>query len=290
MRAVAAPGRWVWVVSGLVTAAALAVPWTLLITTPGLPLSAHPAPPDMVTRTVTVPQPVTSLTVQSYGGAVRVAAGPVRRVRVTETITYDPQAGGAPAVAQSVWDGRLSLGDPACENSGCNVDFAVTVPPGLTVTVQTEGGPLTVSGIAGADLDSGGGPVSATRIGGPLTVATGGGPLILDGLAGPLRADTAGGDLVARGVAATAATVTTGGGMATVVFSAAPESVSVSTDGGPATVIVPGGPYALTAESDGGRQALGIPTDPNARASISVTTGGAPLQVEPPGGAFPPSQ
>ena len=290
MRAVATPGRWVWVVSGLVTAAALAVPMARVAARPGIALHAQPAPTVAVTRTVTVPQRVASLSVQTFGGQVRVMAGPVRRVRVTETITYDRQAGGPPAVTQSVSGGRLSLGDPVCETSDCNVDFAVTVPPGLRVTVQTEGGPLTVSGIAGADLDSGGGPVSATWISGPLTVTTGGGPLMLDGLAGPLRADTGGGDLIARGVTATAATVTTGGGMATVAFSAAPESVSVSTDGGPATVLVPGGPYALTAQSDGGPQAVGIPTDPTARASIFVTSGGGPLEVEPPGGTVPLSQ
>ena len=55
--------------------------------------------------------------------------------------------------------GRLSLSDPACANADCNVDFRVTVPPGVTVTVSTGGGPLAVSGTAGANLDSGGGPV-----------------------------------------------------------------------------------------------------------------------------------
>ena len=71
---------------------------------------------------------------------------------------------------------------------------------------------MTVSGTAGANLDSGGGPVSATRIGGPLTVSTEGGPLLLDGLTGPLYADTGGGPLIARDVAAATATVITGGG------------------------------------------------------------------------------
>jgi hypothetical protein len=288
MRAVTGPGRWVWAVSGLVTAAVLAVPGTQLITgsgtgTLGFPMSGHPVPSVTVTRTMTVPQPVTSLTVQSYGGQVLVAAGPVRRVQVTETITYDQQAGGPPAVTQSLSGGRLSLGDPVCESSDCSVDFAVTVPPGLVVTVETGGGAVSVSGAAGADLDSSGGPVRATQISGPLTVTTGGGPLFVDGLTGPLRADTGGGDLVARGIAAATATVTTGGGMATIAFSAAPDTVSVSTDGGPATLAVPGGPYALTAESDGGPQWVGIATDPAARSSITVTSGGGPLQVGPPG-------
>jgi hypothetical protein len=316
MRAVATPGRWIWRLSGLITTAALVVLVIALITSAGQAQNAQPQ--STAIRTVTVPQPVTSLTVQSYGAPVEVTAGPVRHVRITETFTYDSQAGpvtasavpagaqpapgavtasavpagaqpassgplsGAPAVEQSVSDGRLSLADPACETSDCSVSFAVTVPPDVTATVATEGGPVTVSGIAGANLDSGNGPVSATNISGPLTVITGGGSLTLDGLAGPLRADTGGGSLAAQGVASATATVTTGGGDASMVFSAAPDSVTMSTDGGPARLVVPGGPYALNADNNGGGpQSVGIATDPAAPRSITVISGGGPLVIEP---------
>ena len=81
MRAVAGPGRWgsarwVWGLSGLVTAAALAIPGARLITSPGTPgTTSTPPPQHVVTRTETVPQPVTSLVVQSYGGQVQVTSG-----------------------------------------------------------------------------------------------------------------------------------------------------------------------------------------------------------------------
>ena len=333
MRAVATPGRWIWGLSGLITTAVLVVPGIRLITSAGQAENAQPQ--STATQTVTVPQPVTSLTVQSYGAPVEVTAGPVRHVRITETLMYDSQTGpvsvsavptraqpasggplsaspagaqpasggplsaspagaqpasggplsGAPAVEQSVSDGRLSLADPACEGSDCSVSFAVIVPPGVTATVATEGGPITVSGIAGANLDSGGGPVSATNISGPLTVITGGGPLALDGLAGPLSADTGGGPLGARDVASQTATVSTGGGDASVAFSAAPDSVTVSTDGGAARLVVPGGPYKLNATSDGGGpQSVGIATDPAAHRSITVISGGGSLEIEPAAG------
>ena len=233
-----------------------------------------------MTRTETVPQPVTSLVVRSYGGQVQVAAGPVSRVQVTETIMYD-SGNTPPAVVQSVSGGRLVLSDPACENSGCTVDFSVTVPPGVTVGAATQGGPVTVSGVAGANLDSAGGPARATLIGGPLTVVTGGGPLVLRGVAGPLHADTGGGTLLAQDIAAATATITTGGGDATVVFSAAPKSVKLSTDGGTAVLAVPGGPYAVTADSGGGPESLAIATDPAARPTLTVSSGGGPLRIEP---------
>jgi len=265
MRAVArsgrrGSGRWVWGLSGLVTAAVLGVPLAHLITGVGDPQGAWPQ--HVVTRTETVAQPVTSLVVDSYGGQVRVAAGPVSRVQVTETIMYDQQT-RLPAVMQSVSDGRLALSSRACASTGCTVDFRMTVPPGVTVAVSTGGGQVTVSGTAGADLDSGGGPATATLIGGPLTVVTGGG------------------NLLAQDITAATATITTGGGDATVVFSAAPKSVKLSTDGGMAVLAVPGGPYAVTADSGGGPESLGIATDPAARPTLTVSSGGGALRIEP---------
>jgi hypothetical protein len=281
VRAVAGPGRWVWGLSGVVTVLALAVS--------GLVLAAagshrQPPPQETLTRRATLVQPVTSLTVQSYGGPVRVTSGSAGRVQISETITYEygSQAGGPPAVTESLSRGHLILADPAClQVFPCVVGFAVTVPPGVTVTAMTDGGPLTVSGTGAANLDSGGAPVSATRIGGPLTVSTEGGPLLVDGLSGALRADTGGGSLTALGVGAAAATVSTDGGDVRIAFSAAPQQVTVSTAGGLAALTVPGGPYALTADSSGGPQSVGIATDPSARRSITVTTGGGPVQIAP---------
>ena len=112
MRAVAVPGRWVWGLSGLVTAAVLVVPGVRLLTAAGATWHGQP-PPDTMVRALTVDQTVTSLDVQSNGGSVRVATGPVRHVQVTEALSYDRQDGGPPGVVQSVSRGRLTLADPA---------------------------------------------------------------------------------------------------------------------------------------------------------------------------------
>jgi len=305
MHAVDIRGRWVWRLSGVVTIAALAIPGIHLITSGGQNQDAQPQ--ATATRAVTVPQRVTSLNVQSYGAAVQVTAQPVRHVQITETITYDspsgnlsavpasaspvaaspavpqsaPGAPGVPAVLQSVSGGLLTLAAPECATSDCSVSFAVTVPPGITATVITDGGPVTLSGIAGANVDSGGGPVTAFEITGPLTASTEGGSLSLNGVAGPLRVDTGGGPLTAQAISAATATVSTGGGSASMAYSAAPDSVTVSTDSGPARVAVPGGPYALTADSGGGPQTVGIATDPAARRSITVSSDGGSLWIGP---------
>jgi len=294
MHPVTAPGRpvnrWVWGLSGLAAAAALAIPGTYLITMAGVP-GQFARPPVVTVRTVTVAQPVTSLTVGDFGGQVRVTAGPVSRVQITERLSYD-QGTDPPAVAESVAGGRLTLRDPDCGNSDCDVDFTVTVPSSVGVTVSTQGGPAFVQGVARATVDSAGGPVGIADISGPLTVSTGGGPLTINRVAGPLRADTEGGMLFAQGITASTASIDTGGGPAQVAFSAAPTTVTVGTEGGPATVRVPSGPYALTAESDGGPEIIQIATDPAARRSLRIISGGGPLQVAPAtgtGGIQPPA-
>lgn len=293
--------RWIWSLSGLVTVAVLAIPGTRLITGAGVPAGGKSPVSVAPGRTVIVPQRVTSLDAESYGAQIQVTAGPVRHVRITETIMYAPAEAVPPAVTESVSDGRLTLDAPACRVSGCSVGFAVTVPADVTVTAASDGGPVIVSGIAGANLDSGGGTVHATGIRGPLTAHTDGGALLLDGLTGPLYAETGGGPLLARGVAAAATavstdggdadieftaaartvTVSSGGGGTQLWFTAAPRAVTVGTDGGAALLIVPGGPYAVTASSDGGPQFVGIAIDPAARRTLSVASGGGPLQIEP---------
>jgi hypothetical protein len=276
MRPIAAGGRRIWGLAGLAVAAALAIPGAWLITSAGV--DRDPGLQDTVTRVVTVPQPVTTLDVQSYGAPVQVTAGPVSHVQVTEAIAYDSRDGRPPAAPRSVSNGILTLTEPACV---CTVGFSVTVPPGVGVAADTEGGPITVSGVAAASLDSGGGPVRAAGISGPLVVITDGGALMLNALAGPLQADTGGGPLLAQDMHSATATITTGGGGARIGFTKAPDGLFVSTDGGPAALALPVGPYALTARSYGGPEAVGIATDPAAGRSITVTTGGGPLRIEP---------
>jgi hypothetical protein len=291
MHAVTAPGRWVWGLSGVATAAVLAASGALLIAHPGVPENVFfPSfPRDTVRHTVTVPQPVSSLTVDGYGGLVRVRAGSVSHVEVTETIMYDKSAGSPPAVTQTVSGGHLTLADPACAHPGCWVSYDVTTPPDVTATVSSGGGPVLVSGVRGANLNSDGGLTSVQQITGTLTVSSRGGPVLADDVAGTLKIDSDGGTVNASGVTAADAIISTKGGPALVGFAAAPESVTIRSDGGMARLAVPGGPYALTADSAGGPESVGIATSATASRSITITTGGGPLLISSgDSGSLPP--
>lgn len=312
MRTVAVRGRWIWRVSGLITLAVLGIPLGSLIVSAGQdtggPAYAVSAVP---TRTITIAQPVTSLSVQSYGAAIDVTAGGVQHVQVTEAVTFGPKDPGPPAVTARVSHGHLTLAAPDCGQSDCNVGFTVTVPSDVAVTAESDTGPITVSGVAAANLDSGGGlvratdisrqltvnsengpimvsgvaaatldsgggPVGATGVRGPLNVSTEGGTLTLDGLSGPVNADTGGAPLLARDVAAVTATVNTENGNVDMAFSTAPQRVSVDTGGGNARLAFAAAPQSVTVSTAGGMALLAVPGGPYA---VFADSGGGPQFV-----------
>jgi len=277
------PGRRVWGLAGLITMIGLAIPGAWLIVHAGIPGNGPngQAPLTTPTGTVTVTQPVTSLSVESYGAPIQVTARPVHRVTVTEAVSYDPGAGAAPEVTAAVSHGRLTLAAPACATSDCSVGFTVIVPSGVAVTAESDNGPVTVSGTADTDLDSGGGQVTATRIDGLLTVTSENGNVVVNGQAGQPGGGAAGGSRPGSGAILNKVMVMTGGGNARLTFTSAPANVNVSTSNGSATLAMPGGPYNVTADSGGGPPPyVGVPISASARRSITVSTQGGALSIE----------
>jgi Putative adhesin len=264
-------GRWIWVLSGLGTMALVAWPIVVLISNAGDGggggqfVAANP----VTTRTVTVTQPVTGLSVESYGAPIQVTAGPVHHITVTEAIQYGGP-GPAPTVTAAVFDRQLTLAAPACATSGCSVGFTVTVPPGVAVTAESDNGGISVSGVAGANLDSGGGPVQASHIHGPLSVTSEDGGITVSDVsaAGGVDLDSGGGPVQANHIDGPLTISSEDGGI-TVSDVTAPE-VNLDSGGGPVQVGRIDAPLTVTSE-DGGVTVNGLTGDLNA------DTGGGPI-------------
>jgi hypothetical protein len=263
-------GRWVWTLTGLATVGFLAWPVVVLISSAGNGGQGEfvTATPTM-TRTVIVTQPVTSLSVDSYGAPIQVTAGPVHQVTVREAISY-VGPGQAPTVTAAVSDRRLTLDAAACATAGCSVGFTVTVPPGVAVTAESEDGGIAVAGVAGANLDSDGGPVQASHIDGPLSVTSADGGITvtdvsapsgtnLDSGGGPVQASHSDGPL----------TISSEDGGITVADVTAP-GVNLDSGGGPVQVSRIDGPLTLNSE-DGGVTVNGLTGD------LQADTGGGPF-------------
>ena len=265
-----ARGRWIWTLSGLATVGLLAVPVVGLIANAGNGgqgefVTATP----IVTRTVTVTQPVISLSVESYGAPIQVTAGPVHRITVTEAISY-PGPGQAPTVTAAVSDRRLTLDAPVCATNGCSVGFTVIVPPGVTVTAESDNGGIAVAGVAGANLDSDGGQVQASHIHGPLAISSEDGGITVSDVSAPSGAnlDSGGGPVQASHIDGPLAISSEDGGI-TVSDVTAP-AVNLDSGGGPIQVGRVDGPLTLNSE-DGGVTVNGLTGD------LDADTGGGPI-------------
>lgn len=294
-------GRWIWRLSGVLTFGAIGSLATL-----GIVSAEHP-PSDAVpmnalpTRIITVTAPVTALNVQSYGAPIKVTTVPGGPVRVAESISF-ADGDGQPAVTRTDNHGLLTLAAPACANSGCSVGFDVTVPSGVTVAAAADGGAVTVVGTGAADIDSGGGPVYAARIGGPLTVNSedggvtvnsapsadlnsGGGPVTATDIPGKLTVNSEDGGVTVSRVST--ATIDSGG--APVYAADVSGALSVSSEdggvtvtragsteidsgGGPVTVSTIDGSLGVRSE-DGGVQANDV------TGTLTVDTGGGPMSA-----------
>jgi DUF4097 and DUF4098 domain-containing protein YvlB len=281
-------GRWIWYLSGVAT--------IVLGTALTAVASVRAGSPDygggfaqtaMPTRTVVANGEVSSLTVNSYGAPIQVYRGSVNQVTVTEAISFDPAA-RPPAVRARVDHGDLTLDAPSCEHGGCSVGFAVIVPasfPAVTVSASSDGGPVSVSGVAAADIDSSSGAVSTTDVQGTLTVTSEGGDITASG-AGSASLDSGSGNVSASGIPG-ALDISSGGGSidvhdtgsatlnsgsGNVTASAALGPLDVSSAGGSVNIA---GARGVTVDSGSG--------DVTARSvdgPLSATTAGGKLQVD----------
>ncbi|MFC8664340.1 DUF4097 family beta strand repeat-containing protein [Streptomyces sp. NPDC057199] len=197
-------------------------------------------------RSYTVGGKVTALSVTTPGGSIEVVAGGGDRVKVTERIRY---TGDRPTTEHTTSGGTLSLnpGDgcgPAGGPTDCRVSYRVEVPRSVS-----------------ADLDSSGGDVTVT------------------GLAGAIEVTAAGGRVRADDVSATSLRVSAQGGSVQAGFTAAPSSVDVDTKAGDVTVRVPNEAYAVDVSAKGGSENVGVRTDPASARKITLNTEGGSVRL-----------
>ncbi|MFE3853476.1 DUF4097 family beta strand repeat-containing protein [Streptomyces griseorubiginosus] len=190
---------------------------------------------------------VSALDVRTPGGDIKVVAGDGTEVRVTEKVTY---SGDKPETEHTTRGGTLLLtpGDGCLEDGGsskCTVDYTLEVPKALAAVLDSKGGDVSVSGLAGAlEVKSGGGKVTADRV-----------------TSKRFTVDGNGGAIDAR-------------------FTTAPDTVDIDTRAGDVSVQVPGAEaYAVKATSNGGSSKVDIKTDPAAARKITLHTDGGDVRL-----------
>ncbi|MBG6139067.1 DUF4097 family beta strand repeat-containing protein [Longispora fulva] len=185
---------------------------------------------------------VTKLDIQAQAGAVTVRAG-TGPIKVKEILRYN---GSKPKATHVVADGTLRLVDGGCSGiRNCGVEYEVTVPATLGVTVKTSAGAVDASGLSGeVSLETNAGSVEA------LTMGTK--KLRIRSDAGRIRAE----------------------------FTVVPDDVDVQTSAGSVAVVVPSGStYAVDAKTSAGSRDITVQTDPASGHKIRAETSAGKIEV-----------
>jgi hypothetical protein len=217
-----------------------------LLTAMLLPVTGCDDPKQTDTMSYDLSSSVTAVSVHSFGGRITVTAGAGDTVHVTETPRW---TGARPTPGHRIDASRLTFTSGCQGHRGdCGVDYRIEVPAGVSATLDSAGGAISVDGLAGRlDLSSGGGAINTNRIAsGHVTARTGGGSSVLD-------------------------------------FAVPPAVVSADSAGGDVTVRLPGQPYAVDARSDGGDTRIEVGADPAAPHRIEVRADGGDILLTPAG-------
>lgn len=204
------------------------------------------------TDSYTVPVTGSRLTLNLGGGDATVNGGTASgSARLSGTVSYDLVRPDISPVYSDTHSASGTTIDLSCPPASCGLQGMVGVPARTAVSVSTNGGNATLSGLAapvyastgggnvsvasltaGASLSTDFGNVTATAVSGGLTVQTGGGNINGDQIAGNLDLDSQGGYVNMTSLSGPDATVSSGGGNVDLAFAVAPKTLSVNTSGG----------------------------------------------------------
>jgi hypothetical protein len=198
-----------------------------------------------------------------YGGDVTLQGGVASAARFTGsgTVWYGLNySGQRPTLvtAQTSTGTRINF---TCPNYNCALNSTVDVSPQAPVTVTSNGGNITATGISDA------------------TLQTGGGNLTVDGLTGNVSLNTdstpngpyGGGGQVDGTLAAQNVAVDTGGNSVDLQLTAAPSNLNITTEGGDVTLQLPAG-YSYRVDTIKEPPSQVQMTGPAQPAAITVTT------------------
>jgi VCBS repeat-containing protein len=161
------------------------------------------------------------------------------------------------ATAQTAAGTRINF---ACPGFNCALSSTVDVPPQVPVTVTSNGGNVTATGISDATLQTGGGGLTVDGLTGDVSLNTDGSQN------GPFGGGNVAGTLAAQNI-----TVDTGGGSVDLQLTTPPSNLNVTTEGGNVTLQLPGG-YSYRVDNIPQTAAQIDQNGPAQPSAITVTT------------------
>jgi hypothetical protein len=199
-----------------------------------------------------------------YGGDVTLQGGvapSAARFTGSGTVWYGLNySGPRPTLVttQTPTETRINF---TCPNYNCALSSTVDVPPQAPVTVTSNGGNITATGISDATLQTGGGDLTVDGLTGNVSLNTDNAPNGPYGGGGQVD-----GTLAAQNVA-----VDSGGNNVDLQLTTAPSNLNITTEGGSVTLQLPGG-YTYRVDNIREPQSQVQMNGPAPPAAITVTT------------------
>ena len=147
-------------------------------------------------------------------------------------------------------------------DSGCAVDYSLTVPSATAVVATATSGNVIVISITG-----------------DTTLTTTSGDITATAVAGALQATTGDGGILGINLTAASGAVTTASGRIDISWDEPVEDLTVESESGDITVQVPGQPYAVAATSGSGDVDVRIEADPGDAKSLSITSASGSIRI-----------
>jgi len=192
----------------------------------------------------TVSARVTAVVINGGSGSIDVTGSSRSTVAASQQLSY---SGKPPTVAHALHGTTLTLSYTCPGELLCGVSYAVQVPAGVSVTVATGTGPVTLTSLAGT--------VSA-------------------------RADA--GLVTAVDLRCAVATLKSNAGGVLATFSAAPRSLTATTNVGPITLTVPGSvAYRLSTHTFVGTSTVTVHRSSSSAHSISASSDLGSISINP---------
>jgi hypothetical protein len=210
---------------------------------------------------------VSTINVQSDGGAVRIVASQSDTVRVEAKVSDGLRSTGHSE--RLVGDElQLHASCPAMLSNFCGVDYTVSAPRDVSVMIHANDS-VRVTGVVGA--------IDATTDNSDIHVLH---------AAGPLRLHSDNGSVDATDVRSQTFDASSDNGSVEATFTVAPTSVRAVSDNGSVTVVVPqdNAAYRVNAHSDNGSDSTPIRTDPASGRTITARSNNGDVTVRYPGG------
>jgi hypothetical protein len=187
--------------------------------------SIEPRPQGSFDRNLTVAGPV-DLDAATHAGSITVRAGAPGAVRIHATIrvnnggdsgaaaSYIREIEQNPPVHQQGNTIRIDAISDETARRHLSLSYEITVPEETKLRARSGSGSMTAEGIRGpADISTGSGGMTATRIGGELRARTGSGHIRMVTVNGPVDADTGSGGIDGTGLAGSIIARTGSGGI-----------------------------------------------------------------------------